>query len=383
MNLYNRKASSNATTASRVRCAQAAGACLMLCAFTVQAQQNVGAGTQTTTSVFATGSFILPEAVTAASANYGGGYLVSDADSHDVYHIAASGGAATVLSATGFRVFGTTQLSNYYGPLGGQILGVGTDAATLTMGIADLISNTGATTSLLSAAGSYFTSVTTATSNFGSIQAGQVLLTNETTGAIQVLGAHGTSLSTFTTIPGEAGQAFATGFAPSTFGPNAGDLFVSSETSGKLYVVNAQGQASLFANITLPSDTLSPGLRQMTWAPAGFGSYGGDMFLSVAAQNGGGGSLGEIEVLNSKGQEVALYNQGSAAKPLDPRGLLFTTINGETALLAANADPEIDLVSSKSFVQAPELDAGSGAAALTLLLGTLAVLQGRIRSKRP
>jgi len=173
-------------------------------------------------------------------------------------------------------------------------------------------------------------------------------------------------------------RAFGVGFAPSGFGKYAGDLFASDDASGSLYVINAQGQSSLFAQISLPASATSPGLRQFAWAPSGFGQYSGDLFVSVAAQIDGGGSAGEIEVFNANGQEIGQYEQGSATNPLDPRGLLFTSINGQTELLAVNADPEIDVITPASFkaVAAPEIDASTASAALTLLFGTLAVLAG-------
>lgn len=124
------------------------------------------------------------------------------------------------------------------------------------------------------------------------------------------------SLSTFAAFP-EASKlspgyatsgGFGIGFAPTSFGEYAGDLFASDSASGNLYVVNAQGQSSLFAEIALPAGAQSPGLRQFTWAPSGFGQYSGDLFVSIAAVDGAGGSIGEIEVLNANGQEVGLYD---------------------------------------------------------------------------
>jgi hypothetical protein len=66
------------------------------------------------------------------------------------------------------------------------------------------------------------------------------------------------------------------------------------------------------------------GLRWIAFAPAGFGNYGGDLFVSVAGRNGGGGTHGAIDVLNGSGQVVAHYKQGADLGPLDPRGLYFT-----------------------------------------------------------
>ena len=73
----------------------------------------------------------------------------------------------------------------------------------------------------------------------------------------------------------------------------------------------------------------------------------GDLFVSIAAQNGGGGTTGEIDVLNAAGATVAHYAEGSNSVPLDPRGLLFVN---DTTLLVANADPGIQLVTPSDFV---------------------------------
>ena len=71
------------------------------------------------------------------------------------------------------------------------------------------------------------------------------------------------------------------------------------------------------------------------------------MFVSIAAQNVGGGSSGEIDVLNGAGDTVAHYLEGGGATPLDPRGLLFID---PTTLLVANADPGIQQLGPQDFV---------------------------------
>ena len=118
-----------------------------------------------------------------------------------------------------------------------------------------------------------------------------------------------------------------------------------------LAVLNAAGHASLFASLPLPIGFTQPGLRQFAWAPAGFTlpdgqDLGGDLFVSIAAQNGGGGSSGEIDVLNAAGDTVAHYLEGDGETPLDPRGLLFID---PTRLLVANADPGIQLLTPADF----------------------------------
>jgi hypothetical protein len=127
---------------------------------------------------------------------------------------------------------------------------------------------------------------------------------------------------------------------------------VSDVASGNLYVLDAAGDASLFASLPLPLGFTQPGLRQFAWALAGFTlpdgeDLGGDLFVSIAAQNGGGGLSGEIDVLNAAGQTVAHYLEGGGATPLDPRGLLFID---PTTLLVANADPGVQELAPADFV---------------------------------
>lgn len=70
------------------------------------------------------------------------------------------------------------------------------------------------------------------------------------------------------------------------------------------------------------------------------------MFVSIAAQNGGGGSTGEIDVLDASGNTVAHYLVGGGSTPLDPRGLFF--IDNAT-LLVANADPGVQQLAPSDF----------------------------------
>jgi hypothetical protein len=152
-------------------------------------------------------------------------------------------------------------------------------------------------------------------------------------------------------MPNDAG-AFGVAFAPTTFGADAGDLFVSDDRSGKLYVLSAAGVATKFATLPLPTGFVDPGLRQIAFAPAGFTmpdgkELGGDLFVSIAAQNGGGGTDGVIDVLDAEGDTVAHYFVGGGATPLDPRGLFFVN---NTTLLVANADPGIELLTPSDFV---------------------------------
>jgi PEP-CTERM motif len=306
-------------------------------------------------SQFASGPFTLPEGITTG---LNGTYILSDANNDEVYSIPAGGGTVTSGTPTNFRVFGEIALPSGYAQ-SGQYLAYGTDDASIG-GAAALTgtSGLGAPNPVISTASGWFTDAVVAPTNYGTIRAGQVILGNDPGGVgsaipstIDILDSNSASVTTFATLPTGVG-AFGVGFAPTTFGARAGDLFVSDVGTGNLYVIDATGNASLFASLPLPVGFSQPGLRQFAWAPAGFTlpdgqDLGGDLFVSIAAQNGGGGSTGEIDVLNGAGQTVAHYLEGGGATPLDPRGLLFTS---PTSLLVANADPGVQELAPADFV---------------------------------
>jgi hypothetical protein len=129
-----------------------------------------------------------------------------------------------------------------------------------------------------------------------------------------------------------------------------------------------------FTTIPLVND--EAGLRQMAVAPTGFGPYGGDLLVSVAAINGGGGVFGAVDVINGQGNIVATLSQGALGAPLDPRGLYFES---NSQLLIANADPSIYSVSPSDFVAVPE-PGTFGALSLALGLGAICFYR---RSREP
>lgn len=309
-------------------------------------------------SEFASGPFTLPEVITPG---LDGSYLLSDADNDEVYSIPAAGGPATSGTPMGFRVFGEIALPSGYAQ-SGQYLAYGTNS-TSTSGVAAVTgtSGLGSPVPVINASNGWFANAVVAPESFGAIAKGQVVISNQSAAVnsslnstIDILNENGASLSTFTSLPAKV-DAFGLGFAPESFGADGGDLFVTDSGSGKLYVINAAGNAALFANLPLPVGFTDPGLRYLAWAPAGFTipdgkggveDLGGDLLVSIAAQNGGGGSSGEIDVLNSAGDTVAHYLEGNGEAPLDPRGMFFVD---NTTLLVANADPGIQLLTPADF----------------------------------
>jgi hypothetical protein len=305
-------------------------------------------------AVFASGPFTLPEGITTG---LDGTYILSDADNQEVYSIPAGGGVVTSGTPMSFRVFGEVVLPSGYAQ-SGQYLAYGTNSASVN-GVAALTGASGLGTPnvVINTTVSWFGDAVVAPESFGTIAKGQVLLTNQSNSidpsipsTVDVLNYNGAGISTFADLPSGV-SPLGLGFAPTSFGASGGDLFVSDGGSGKLYVLNSAGHASVFATLPLPVGFKAPGLRQFEWAPEGFTladgqDVGGDLFVSIAAQNGGGGTTGYIDVLNAAGDTVAHYRQGSDVSPLDPRGLFFVN---NTTLLVANADPGIQLLTPADF----------------------------------
>jgi hypothetical protein len=173
---------------------------------------------------------------------------------------------------------------------------------------------------------------------------GEVLATDQF-GAVDVIAPDG-SVSLLARV---SVASFGLGFAPAGFGSVGGDLLVTDAFSGNIYAVNPAGNVSLFATVPLNSPEQT-GLRQVAFAPSGFGPFAGDLFVSVSGSNNGGGIAGSVEVVNGAGAVIATMQQGALGAPLDPRGLTFAN----QGLLIADADPSIILATPAAFSSVPE-----------------------------
>jgi hypothetical protein len=262
-------------------------------------------------------------------------------------------------------------LTSTYGALGGQYLVGTTFQGTATGGVLDAINSTGAITSVGVYTSLAFGSPVLAPTGFGSV-AGEVLIPDHGTigsggQSVNLLSTNG-SLTTFATTSGI--NPFGAVFAPAGFGSIGGELLVSDLNSGAIDVINSSGIASLFTTIPLGSGQF--GLRQMAFAPAGFGMYGGDLFVSVSgssSSNPGGGALGSVVVVNSSGSIIATLAIGTSISAFDPRGIYFA---GNSQVLIASSDP-IYSATSTDFITSgttPEPATWSLLAAAALLLAS-------------
>jgi hypothetical protein len=159
------------------------------------------------------------------------------------------------------------------------------------------------------------------------------------------------SLSTFAHLPI---SPFGELFAPAGFGSVGGDLLVSGLASGTILAVNSAGVATTFANI--PLETGQVGLREMAIAPAGFASYGGDLFVSVAASTGGGGVDGAVDVFSPEGQLLAVLSEGTVGDNFDPRGIYFLN---DTQVEISDADPGVLIAPASAFTPMTVPEPGS------------------------
>jgi hypothetical protein len=314
--------------------------------------------------------YTLPETITPIPVGFGavgGNYFVPDAATSQLLVVPAAGGAPTPFAAIPGGIVSGLFVPAGYGSLSGSFLVSGGGSAAT-------VSPTGTVTPL-SLSATALEGATVAPAGFGSV-GGKILLGNVNgfTTQILVLNPDGTT-SVFATLA--ASDPFTLGFAPAGFGSIGGDLLVTDGSSGKIYAVDASGNASLFDTLPIPAVTdVTTGLRQFTFAPSGYGSYGGDLFVSVSGSADGGGSLGSVDIVNGSGSLVADLLEGTVGQPYDPRGLYFASNN---QLLVGNAEPgEILSVTQDNFTSTvtPEPPSVS-----LLALGICGVVVLRVRAR--
>jgi hypothetical protein len=309
-------------------------------------------------TVFATG-FVLPESISLAPASFGlapgtlvvtdAGNLASSTPNSMLYAVPAGGGTPTPIGG-GFSnnggSFGGMFAPAGFGSLAGNYLAFGWTGSPA--GAYSLSSSSGTLTPFYNdpTPSSYsLDNPSLAPSGFGSA-AGDILvpeaLFNSTTAGVFALSPSG-SVTTFATISnfgsvGGVTGGFGSTFAPSGFvaGATGSVLLVSDVATGAIDWIDSSGGVHVFTTVPLFSG--QSGLRQMAFAPAGFGSYGGDLFVSVSGSTSGGGTFGSVDVIDATGALVGIISQGTVGAPFDPRGLYFAS---NTQLLIADSDPSI------------------------------------------
>jgi hypothetical protein len=264
-------------------------------------------------SVFATG-MVIPETIAQTAA---GNFFVTDADdTGPIWSVPAAGGTATQVASAGYSLRDGVFLPASFGSVGGQFLVVGGDG---TLASASTMNASFTVTPYASQADSLWNTPVVA-SGFGQHK-GEVLVTNqgngtEFTGSVDIFTPSGT-VGRLTNLP-MVNVPFGAAQAPTGFGRVGGTLLVSDAVGGEIYSVNPTGRVSLFT--TIPLGPGQSGLRQMAFAPSGWGRYSGNLFVSL--------TTGDIDIVSREGAVI-----GRISGSFNPRGLLFTTLSGNPSLL--------------------------------------------------
>jgi hypothetical protein len=270
-------------------------------------------------SVFATG-VVIPETITRTAA---GNFFVTDAEGDGpIWSVPAAGGTATQVASAGYILLGGVFLPASFGSVGGQFLVVGADG---TLASASTMNASFTVTPYASQADSAWTTPVVA-SSFGR-HSGEVLVTNQGTGSrdgsVDIFTPSGT-VGRLTNLP-SVNVPFGAALAPRGFGDVGGTLLVSDAGGGGIYSVNPTGRVSLFT--TIPLGTGQSGLRQMAFAPSGWGRYSGNLFVSLNTR--------DIDIVSRNGSII-----GRISGSFNPRGLLFTTLAGNPSLLFSDVSTD-------------------------------------------
>jgi hypothetical protein len=332
-------------------------------------------------TVFSSG-YMAPETITPVPAGFGtvgGTLLVPDKTANALYTMPADGGAPT-LFVSGVGGNGGAFLPSSFGAFGGDYLATANISGPQIVAV----NGTGGQTAItVPSMDSVTGGAVVAPAGFGSV-AGDALIGAENgagfdTGVVLALNSAG-DISQFASL-GTGGVAgyllpFGIGFAPAGFGSVGVDLLVTDGVSGTIYAVNSSGDVSVFATVSVPTigGGQFAGLRQFAFAPAGYGNYAGDLFVSVSGSQYGGGTSGSVDVLNSAGALVAVLLQGAVGSPFDPRGLYFASDN---QLLIADTDPSILSAPPSAFTATPE-----PSSTLPLALGLAGIVAASRRARK-
>jgi hypothetical protein len=277
-------------------------------------------------SIFATiGPPEMPGTPETVARTASGSFLVTDAGpdgSGPIWTVPATGGTATQVASAAYSLRDGVFLPANFGSVGGQFLVVGGEATENGTGFASTMNSSFALTPYASQANSLWTTPVVA-SGFGQHKR-EVLVTNQGSGTDP--SSHDGSVDIFTP-EGTVGRLaelpaldtpFGAALAPTGFGAVGGTLLVSDAGAGGIYSVNPTGKVSLFTTLPLAAD--QGGLRQIAFAPSGWGKYSGNLFVSLQRR--------DIDIVNRSGSII-----GKISGTFNPRGLLFTTISGNPTLL--------------------------------------------------
>jgi hypothetical protein len=305
---------------------------------------------------FSTGES-LPETISQAPAgfgNFGGTFFIPDpgAGAHTlntIWNVPANGGPPTAFTTLSFNGVSGLFLLAGFGSVGGQYLVTGGSIAGAGPSVLVAIAANGTQTPILTTPdnGFVFVSPVIAPATFGTHGGDLFVARQSLPGEILDIKPDLSSAVFATTGINNFGMAF----APAGFGSVGGDLLVSDTGTGTILAIDPNGVVMPFANVPV----LQPGvvgLRQIGFAPAGFGAFGGDLLVSVSGSQNGGGTLGQLLALDGNGNVVGQLDVGSSTNAFDPRGFFFP--DSGHLLLSDASSGSILLITPNSFTATPE-----------------------------
>jgi hypothetical protein len=345
----------------------------------------LGASSARAAAIFSDG-LTVPEGIALAPAGFGSngnGYYVGDTGGASadraMYFVPAAGGAAVRFASTpDFVPIGTLFLPQTaaWNAVGGPLIATGYVTDTNPDPIWTYNSSGVAAPWVVpDLAGKSLTSALIGPAGSGSFEGQLIAATYYQASVIAV-----TPTGQVTTIannppPGPGFAPFGLAIAPAGFGSFAGQVLVSDVNSGLIYAVSSTGEWTQFTNI--PGVDPAFGLRQMTFAPAGFlPGFGPLLLVSNSGSGNGGGQLGDIFALDGDGTLVASLKSNLGLTKFDPRGLLFAT---DGALLVSDTSDPIYRFTAEDF-RPSAVPEPSTFLALLVGLGVLAATRRRVRT---
>jgi hypothetical protein len=311
--------------------------------------------TGSASTIIVSNGYVTPETISQIPAGFGqlgGGFFVTDAGTGQIMLMPLVGAApSTFQTVTNQSIRGGLFLPSGFGSFAGQFIVVGRSNGTNNGEITAYDANGNATLFGGSSTSPGFIDPAIAPSGFGTL--GGNLFVSDGRGLSYF--DQSASFSPFVPDLGFSGSnaSFGVAFAPSGFGSVGGTLLVDSaggvNGQSEIFSVDSTANVTPFATLNLLPGQV--GLRQMAFAPANFGPYGGSLFVSVSGSVNGGGTLGAVDVLDSNGKVEATLNLGTNFNKFDPRGLTF--LPGGDLLIADASDP-ILLATPSDFTPVPE-----------------------------
>jgi len=304
----------------------------------------------------------VPETISRIPSHFGtlaGDYLVPDfgfgqssaGEAETLWRVPGEGGDPIDFATLDFAPRGGLFLPDSFGAFGGQYLVVGEEARGDNRFDGRMLAFDAQANPTDFARLAEFDSLTTpimAPTGFGNL-GGRLIVTNQLSGVLSAdTAANVTEFFDALEYRNDTGldvMPFGAAFAPDGFGEHGGKLFVTdgrttpSEAMLHVLAIDSTGQAQLFTSIELAAEqaAIDAGLRQLAFVPQGYGALSGQMLLAVSGSLNGGGVLGQLLVLNDRGETLGHLRLDRGIDKFDPRGVLFR--DDGSILISDGSDP--------------------------------------------